>query len=296
MGQDQDRGTPIPTQRSREAAQPIPSVSNAPLLPLWSSCLLFPWGRERLEPGPSLGHPPPLLSFCWGCLSRGLATETSRALLKLEACPVLTEHPCLWQGISAAPGEGSEGLGAGGAELQQGCHHQRLHQAGLHWAVPWCAPGPHVPIPCQQGEELGTMLGMLCMPRAHGGVTHPLPGSPSVSLETETAGPRTEPFKGVVPQGQVPFPTLWLRKVPLPAHSYPRSCWLALPLPGCPEHGDKVLGCGAPGQGDLVHSHPSWLGEDRHGNREGTGLCRGGSARPLLCLQLSGTLGCCAML
>ncbi|KAL9839367.1 uncharacterized protein GJ701_009349 isoform 2-T2 [Geothlypis trichas] len=47
----------------------------------------------------------------------------------------------------------------------------------------------------------------------------------------------------------------------LPTHSL--SCaGRAVPLPGCPEHGDEVLGCRTPGQGDLVRGHPSWLGED----------------------------------
>lgn len=59
----------------------------------------------------------------------------------------------------------------------------------------------------------------------------------------------------------------------------PGPCPCYLTLPGCPEHGDQVPGCRAQGQGDLVCSDPSWLGEDRHGDGAGMLLCREHSTR-----------------
>lgn len=98
-----------------------------------------------------------------GCspAARNDGVRTSRAGLKARVHTnrglMLVSLP----GVPASLGEGSEGCGDGGAELQQGCHHQCVFQSGLHRAVSWCAGGPHVPIPCQQGEGTGGDLGMV---------------------------------------------------------------------------------------------------------------------------------------
>lgn len=101
--------------------------------------------------------------------------RTSRARLKTRVCINRALMRIFLPGIPTALGEGGEGRGDGGAELQQGCHHQCVFQSGLHRAVSWGAGGPHVPIPCQQGEGAGGDLGIV----PHG----PAPGIPCLVLQ-----------------------------------------------------------------------------------------------------------------